>query len=79
MTTAPEAPVASLVMFAGTPLIVGAVSVTVTLKVPVASLLLLPTAVQLTVVVAIGKVEPEAGVHLKEVIVVPDAGVAVAV
>ena len=79
VTTAPVELVASFVMFDGTPLIVGGVSVTVTLNVAVVSFVLLATAVQLTVVVVIAKVEPDAGVHLNEVIVVPDAGVAVAV
>jgi hypothetical protein len=79
VTTAPLALVAGVVISAGTPVIVGAVSVTVTLNVAVASLLLLATAVQDTVVVVIAKVDPEAGVHANDVIVVPDAGVAVAV
>ena len=79
VTTAPLAPVASFEMSAGTPLIVGAVSVTVTLNVAVASFVLLATAVHVTVVVVIANVEPEAGAHLNDVMVVPDAGVAVAV
>jgi hypothetical protein len=79
VTTAPVEPVAAFVIFAGRPVIVGAVSVTVTLNVAVASFVLLATAVQETVVVVIANVDPEAGVHANEVIVVPDAGVAVAV
>jgi hypothetical protein len=79
VTAAPLELVAGVEMSAGTPVIVGAVSVTVTLNVAVASFVLLATAVQDTVVVVIANVEPEAGVHLNDVIVVPDAGVGVAV
>jgi hypothetical protein len=79
VTAAPLALVAGVEMSAGTPVIVGAVSVTVTLNVAVASFVLLATAVHVTVVVVIANVEPDAGVHANVLIVVPDAGVAVAV
>ena len=52
------------VMLAGAAIDGGVVSWTVTLKVAVAVLLPLSVAVQLTVVVPIGKVEPEAGAHV---------------
>ena len=79
VTTAPEAPVASVVISDGTPLIVGAVSVTVTVNVAVVSLPLLPTAVHVTVVVLIANVEPDAGVQPNDVTVVSGAAVADAV
>ena len=69
-------------MSVGTLIVGGPVTtsgVTVTLNVAVASFVLLATAVHVTVVVVIANVEPEAGAHLNDVMVVPDAGVAVAV
>jgi hypothetical protein len=57
-------------MFAGTPLMVGAVrSVTITLNVALAVVPALSVAVQVTVVAAILNVAPEAGEQLEDVIV----------
>lgn len=64
LATAPEGPVASTVMLAGTVTVGGVVSTTDTLKL---ALLVLPAASlaeQLTVVVPSGKIEPEAGEQL---------------
>jgi hypothetical protein len=63
LTAAPDEPVASAVMSAGTVTTGGVVSCTVTLKLALPVLLWVSVAVQLTVVVPIGKVKPEAGEH----------------
>jgi hypothetical protein len=64
-TAAPLAPVASFVMFAGTPEIVGGVvSTTITWNEAVDVLPLVSVAVQVTVVVPSGNVDPDAGVQL---------------
>jgi hypothetical protein len=65
-------------MFAGTFEITGATSVTVTVNDPDAVPPSASVAVQLTVVVAIANVDPDAGVHVNDASVVPDGGVAVA-
>jgi hypothetical protein len=63
-TAAPEGPVASTTLFAGTVTTGAVVSRTVTLKPPEAVLPAESAAEQLTVVVPSGKVEPEAGEQL---------------
>jgi hypothetical protein len=63
-TTAPHWPASLLtVMFAGQVSVQG---VTVTVNMQLAMLLEASVAVQVTVVVPLGKVEPEAGVHMTE-------------
>jgi hypothetical protein len=62
--TAPAGPVASTVAFAGTVRTGGAVSLTVTVNEADPVLLCASVAVQVTVVVASGNVEPLAGVQL---------------
>jgi hypothetical protein len=62
--TAPVGPVASIVAFAGTVRTGGAVSLTVTVNVAEPVLPRVSAAVQVTVVVPKGKVEPLAGVQL---------------
>src|SRR5260370_19805088 len=66
VTTAPSGLLTSTVMLAGTPAMPRSVSLTVTVKVWLTLLGLSSAlvAVQVTVVVPIGKVEPEAGVQL---------------
>ncbi len=64
LTTAPAELVACAVMLAGSVSTGRVVSCTVTVKLPLAVLLWVSLAEQLTVVVAIGKVEPEAGAHV---------------
>ncbi len=66
LTTAPDGPVASAVISAGTVTTGKVLStrVTVTVKLSLAVFPLLSVAEQLTVVVPIGKVEPEAGEHV---------------
>lgn len=61
VTAAPEGPVASAVMLAGTVTVGGVVSTTVTVKLPEAMLPAASEAEQLTVVAPRPKVEPEAG------------------
>src|SRR5437016_1352101 len=61
LAAAPPGPVASLVMFAGTLTTGGVVSWTVTVKLALLWLPAASVAVQLTVVAAIGNVEPEVG------------------
>ena len=61
MTTAPNGPVASSVIFAGRVSVGGVVSCTVTMKLPFAVLPAKSDAEQLTVVVAIGNVLPDVG------------------
>ena len=73
MTAAPEEPVASTVIFAGTALNTGAVAVTVTSK--LAGVALTPAllvALHVTVVAPILNVEPDAGRQLT--VSVPPAG-----
>jgi hypothetical protein len=79
VTTAPELLVAAVVISAGTPEIVGAVSITVTMNDPDAVPPSESIAVQLTVVTPIGNVDADAGVHTNDDNVVPAAGVAFAV
>jgi hypothetical protein len=67
VTAAPLGPVASAVMFAGTKMVGGVVSRTVTLKVTTALSPELSRAdVHTSTVVVIGKVEPDAGLQLTE-------------
>src|SRR5262245_58663433 len=64
LTGAPEALVASTVMFAGTVTVGGVVSRTVTVNVLVPVLPWLSVALQVTVVVVAAKTEPLGGVHV---------------
>jgi hypothetical protein len=63
-TTAPDALVASVVMFAGSVSVGGAESRTVTVNVPEPVFPRVSEAVHVTVVVPIGNVEPDAGEHV---------------
>jgi hypothetical protein len=78
VTTAPLALVAAVVILAGTVITGGVVSCTVTVKEACDLLLCESVALQVTVVVPSGKVEPDAGVQLG-VIAVPVESTAVAV
>jgi hypothetical protein len=79
VTTAPELLVAAAVISVGTPEIVGAVSVTVTMNDPDAEPPSASVAVQFTVVTPIGNVDPVSGVQANVSSVVPLADVADAV
>jgi hypothetical protein len=79
VTTAPELLVAAVVISAGTPAIVGAVSITVTMNDPDAVPPSASVATQFTVVVPNANVDADAGVHTNDDNVVPAAGVAFAV
>jgi hypothetical protein len=63
VNAAPAGPVASIVAFAGTVMAGGAVSLTVTVNEAEPGLPCASVAVQVTVVVPSGNVEPLAGVH----------------
>ena len=64
LAVAPDGPVASMVIFAGTVTVGGVVSTTDTLKLALAMLPATSVAEQLIVVAPSGKVEPEAGEQL---------------
>jgi hypothetical protein len=64
LTTAPPAFVAATVMFAGVVSVGGVDSLTVTVNEFFPTLPVVSVAVQLTVVVPIGNVDPDAGVHV---------------